>query len=127
MVAGGRPSLRGQEAAGGPFPWKSAGTALLGVLPHLAMSLAVFRSVFAATMAFLGFGAIGLILWFGGREVIEGRLTLPMISGFVIYGVTIAANLGGLAGFYTSLRESLGSIRRVFELIEQARAAFWRS
>ncbi|MCC7208129.1 MAG: ATP-binding cassette domain-containing protein, partial [Anaerolineae bacterium] len=83
-----------------------------------AMGLATFRSLFAAAMAFLGFGAIGLILWFGGREVLEGRLTLPMISGFLIYGFTIAANLGGLASFYTSLREALGSIRRVFELLD---------
>lgn len=73
-----------------------------------SMRLAIFRSLFAAAMAFLGFGSIGAILWFGGREVLEGRLTLPMISGFLIYGFTIAANLGGLAGFYTSLREALG-------------------
>jgi subfamily B ATP-binding cassette protein MsbA len=83
-----------------------------------SMRLALFRSLFAAAMAFLGFGSIGAILWFGGREVLEGRLTLPMISGFLIYGFTIAANLGGLAGFYTSLREALGSIRRVFELLD---------
>lgn len=83
-----------------------------------SMRLAIFRSLFAAAMAFLGFGSIGAILWFGGREVLEGRLTLPMISGFLIYGFTIAANLGGLAGFYTSLREALGSIRRVFELLD---------
>jgi subfamily B ATP-binding cassette protein MsbA len=83
-----------------------------------AMRVTIYRSVFLAVMAFLGFSALGAILWFGGREVIEGRLSLPMISGFLIYGVTIAANLGGLTGFYTQLRETLGGIRRVFEILD---------
>ena len=83
-----------------------------------SMRLAIFRGMFAATMAFLGFGAIAAILWFGGREVLAGRLTLPMISGFLIYGFSIAANLGGLAGFYTQLREAMGAIRRVFEIMD---------
>jgi subfamily B ATP-binding cassette protein MsbA len=57
------------------------------------------------------------ILYVGGREVIAGNLTLPTISGFLIYGVTIAANLGSLAGLYSELRGALGAIRRVFEIL----------
>src|SRR5262249_20846919 len=55
----------------------------------VSMRLAVTRSAFGALMAFLGFSAIAAILWFGGREVIAGRLTLPLISVFLIYGITI--------------------------------------
>jgi len=84
----------------------------------VSMRLAVLRSLFGATMAFLGFSAIAAILWFGGREVIEGRLELAMISGFLIYGITIAANLGGLAGLYGQFREALGAVRRVFEILD---------
>jgi subfamily B ATP-binding cassette protein MsbA len=83
-----------------------------------SMRLVLLRSAFGALMAFLGFSTIAAILWFGGREVLEGRLTLPMISGFLIYGVSIAANLGGLAGFYAQFREALGAIRRVFEILD---------
>ncbi len=83
-----------------------------------SLQVALFRSGFGAVMAFLGFGTLAAILWFSGREVIEGRLTLPQISGFLIYGVTIAASLGGLAGFYASMRESMGGIRRVFEILD---------
>jgi subfamily B ATP-binding cassette protein MsbA len=83
-----------------------------------SLRLAIFRAAFGAVMAFLGFGSLGAILWFGGREVIEGRLTLSMIAGFLIYGVSIAASLGSLAGFYASVRETLGGIRRVFEILE---------
>lgn len=84
----------------------------------LSMRLAILRSAFGSLMAFLGFGAIAAVLWFGGREVIEGRLSLPLISGFLIYGITIAANLGGLAGLYGQVREALGAVRRVFEILD---------
>ncbi len=85
---------------------------------RLTLRLTVFRALFGSTMAFLGFGAIAAVLWFGGREVIEGRLSLPLLSGFLIYGMTIAANIGGLAGLYGQFREALGAVRRVFEILD---------
>ncbi len=83
-----------------------------------AMRLVVFRSAFGSLMAFLGFGAIAAILWFGGREVVEGRLDPAQITVFLIYGITIAANLGGLASLYGQFREALGAVRRFFEILD---------
>ncbi len=83
-----------------------------------AMRLAVYRSGFGSLMSFLGFAAIAAILWFGGREVIAGRLSLATISTMLIYGITVAANLGGLAGLYGQTREALGAVRRVFEILD---------
>lgn len=85
---------------------------------HASLKLALLNALFLAVMAFLGFSAIAAILWYGGREVIAGNLSLAMISGFLIYGVTIAANLGGLAGLYTQLRAALGGVQRVFEILD---------
>ena len=82
------------------------------------MRLALFRGAFGSLMAFLGFSAIAGVLWFGGREVINGRLTLALLSGFLIYGITIAANIGGLANLYSQFQEALGAIRRVFEILD---------
>ena len=84
----------------------------------VTMRLAVFRSAFGALMAFLGFGAIAAVLWFGGREVLAGRLSLPLLTGFLIYGLTIAANVGGLASLYGQFQEALGAVRRVFEILD---------
>lgn len=83
-----------------------------------ALRLAVFRSAFGALMAFLGFGAVAAILWFSGREVLAGRLEFSTISGFLIYAITIAANLASLSSLYGQFREALGSIRRVFEILD---------
>lgn len=83
-----------------------------------ALRLAIYHSLFASLMLFLGFGSVAAIIWYGGREVIAGRLTLGMITGFLIYGITIAASLGGLGGLYGQLNAALGGIQRVFELLD---------
>ncbi len=69
-------------------------------------------------MLFLGFGSIAALIWYGGREVIAGRLTLALISGFLIYGIAIAASLGGLGSLYAQLRGAIGGVQRVFELLD---------
>lgn len=83
-----------------------------------SLRLAIFRSGFGALMSFLGFSAIAAILWFSGREVLAGRLEFSTISGFLIYAVTIAANIGMLAGLYGQFREAMGAIQRVFEILD---------
>lgn len=83
-----------------------------------ALKMSVINSGFAAVMMFLGFSAIAAILWYGGRQVIDGTLTLAMISGFLIYGISIAASLGGLGGLYAQFRAALGGVQRVFEILD---------
>jgi subfamily B ATP-binding cassette protein MsbA len=80
--------------------------------------MAVYNSGFMSLMMFLGFGSIAAVMWYGGREVIAGRLTLALITGFLMYFITIAASLGGLAGLYGQLRAAIGGVRRVFEIID---------
>jgi subfamily B ATP-binding cassette protein MsbA len=83
-----------------------------------AVRLLRIRSLFGPLVAFLGFGALSLILWFGGREVIDGRLTGGQLIGFLIYGLTVAGALGSLVNLYTSVQEALGATKRVFQLLD---------
>ena len=83
-----------------------------------SLQMAVYNSAFGSVMMFLGFGSIAAVMWYGGREVIAGRLTLAMITGFLMYFITIAASLGGLAGLYGQLRAAMGGVQRVFEIID---------
>ncbi|MGB1286900.1 MAG: ABC transporter transmembrane domain-containing protein, partial [Aggregatilineales bacterium] len=57
-----------------------------------ALKLLRVRVVFGPTIAFMGFGGLALILWFGGREVIDGRLTGGELIAFLIYGLTVAGS-----------------------------------
>src|ERR1017187_3441224 len=83
-----------------------------------SIRMAISHSLFASVMMFLGFGSIAAIMWYGGREVIAGRLTLAMINGFLMYGIMIAGTMAGLAGLYGQFRAAIGGVQRVFELLD---------
>jgi ATP-binding cassette, subfamily B, bacterial MsbA len=76
------------------------------------------RSVFGPTIAFMGFGGLSAILWFGGREVLEGRLTGGELVAFLVYGLTVAGNFASLVGMYAQFQEAIGATRRVFQLMD---------
>lgn len=92
----------------------------LGSTFALTLRLAAFSASFTSGMVFIGFSTIAAILWFGGREVIAGRLSLPMLSGFLVYGLTIAGGIGSLANVYGQVRGAMGAVRRVFEILDTA-------
>ncbi|HEX2619655.1 MAG TPA: ABC transporter ATP-binding protein, partial [Phototrophicaceae bacterium] len=83
-----------------------------------SMQMAVYNSLFGSIMMFLGFGSIVAIVWYGGNEVLAGRLTVSMITGFLIYAISIAASLGGLGALYGQFTAAMGGVRRVFELLD---------
>jgi ATP-binding cassette, subfamily B, bacterial MsbA len=45
-------------------------------------------------------------------------MTLAMITGFLMYGISIAASLGGMAGMYGQFRAAIGGVQRVFEILD---------
>ena len=64
-------------------------------------------------MGFLGYGAIAVLLWFTGHQVIDGTLGIGTLTGFLLYGVTIGASLATIASLYGQLREGTGAVARV--------------
>jgi len=91
----------------------------LGLTFENVMRQNVLRSLVAPLMSFLGFSALAAVLWFGGREVLEGRLTGGALIAFLVYGINIAGALGTFTGLWTQLQEALGASRRIFELLDE--------
>jgi len=83
-----------------------------------SIRLALLRSLFGATVAFLGLASLAAILWFGGREVLDGRLSGGELIQFLFYGVTIAAAFAALVSLYTQFAEAVGATKRVFEILD---------
>jgi subfamily B ATP-binding cassette protein MsbA len=83
-----------------------------------SLRMAVTSSLFGSVMMFLGFASIAAIVRYGGAEVIAGRLTLAMISGFLMYGIAVAGGLAGLAGVYGQFRGAIGGVQRIFEILD---------
>ena len=84
-----------------------------------ATRLVTARALFGAMMTLLGFGALIIILWFTGQQVIDGTLTLGSLTSFLLYGVTIGSSLSSIAGIYGQFQEGAGAVARVFEIIDE--------
>lgn len=83
-----------------------------------AVQLLILRSVFGPIVGFCAFGALALVLWFGGREVLDGRLSAGELIAFLIYGLTVAGSFAGLVSLYSQFQEALGATKRVFEILD---------
>lgn len=83
-----------------------------------ALRLLRVRAVFGPMVAFLVFGGLTLILWFGGREVLAGRLTGGELVAFLVYGLTVAQSFAALVSLYTQFQSALGATKRVFQLLD---------
>jgi subfamily B ATP-binding cassette protein MsbA len=83
-----------------------------------ALVRAEVRGVFFGVLTFTTFGGIVFVLWQGGLLVLDGKLSPGALVSFLLYTVTIAAAIGGLASFFSSYQEAVGAAQRVFELLE---------
>jgi len=62
----------------------------------------------------------GLILYFGARHVLEGRLTVGSLLVFVAYLAALQAQLKTFTGLYSALLAQSASVDRVLEVIDAA-------
>ncbi len=92
--------------------------AAIGRAFRAAIGVLRIRSILGPITAFLGFGSIAALLWFGGREVLEGRLTGGELVAFLIYGGTVAASAASLIGLYTEVQAALGASKRIFQILD---------
>ncbi|XXY51627.1 ABC transporter transmembrane domain-containing protein [Sorangium sp. So ce269] len=77
---------------------------------------------FSGVVTFAGYAATGLVLWYGGRLVVAGRLTIGELTAFLVYTLLVAFSLAGLSDLWAELMRALGAAERVFELLDRAPA-----
>ena len=75
-------------------------------------------ALFSATVGLLFFGALVAIFWYGGIEVLAGRLTTGDLVAFVFYAFNIARSVGGLSRLYSTFNSAAGATERLFELLQ---------
>ncbi len=91
---------------------------MIGKVVEAALVRAQVRGVFFGAITFTMFSCIVIVLWQGGRLVLDGSLTAGTLVSFLLYTVTIAAAVGTLASFFSNYQESVGAAERVFQLLE---------
>jgi len=65
----------------------------------------------------LAFGAVGVILWIGGHDVLAGRISAGELSAFVFYAVLVAGAFGAVSEVIGDLQRAAGATERLMELL----------
>ena len=83
-----------------------------------AMGRSLASALLSGVVTLLTFGAIGVVLWFGGREVLAGNLSGGELTAFLFYAILVAGNIGGLSDVAGQLLRGAGAAERLMELLE---------
>mmetsp|Transcript_16981 Transcript_16981/g.28078 ORF Transcript_16981/g.28078 Transcript_16981/m.28078 type:complete len:479 (+) Transcript_16981:92-1528(+) len=75
--------------------------------------------IFSSGVGMVAFLAITMVLWYGGRLVIQGHMQAGGLLSFLLYTIFIAFALGGLASLYGTLMSAIGASERMFRLLDR--------
>ena len=62
-------------------------------------------------------GAISVVLWVGGHDVLAGHITGGQLSAFVFYALLVAGSVGALSEVAGDLLRAAGATERLLELL----------
>jgi subfamily B ATP-binding cassette protein MsbA len=85
---------------------------------QLALRRAVVLAVFVPTITLLTFAAAGAVLWYGGRQVIEGAISPGDLFAFVLFAGILIGPFGSAARVFAQIKEAQGAMQRVFEILD---------
>ncbi len=74
---------------------------------------------FVPLVEILSSGAVGLLLWYGGGEVIQGMITLGVLVAFLSYIRMFFQPIRDLSEKYNVLQSAMASLERIFSLLDQ--------
>ncbi|MHB8879718.1 MAG: ABC transporter ATP-binding protein [Myxococcaceae bacterium] len=86
---------------------------------ELGRSRAITAGTFMGAASFAAFMAAAVVLWYGGRLVISGGLSVGGLTSFLIYTLVVAFSLGALSDLWADLMKASGAAERVFELLDR--------
>ena len=86
---------------------------------RLAAKRALAIGGFRGLISFVGYGAVALMVWYGGRQVMSGDLTLGELTAFLLYTGIVAVSIGALTSLYAEFMRAAGASQRIFELLDQ--------
>ena len=75
------------------------------------------RGLLTAFVIVTVFSAVGVILWIGGHDVMDGRISPGELSAFVFYAVVVAGSVGAVSEVIGDLQRAAGATERLLELM----------
>ena len=78
----------------------------------------VQRAWLITLVILLVLGAVGVMLWVGGMDVIAGRITGGELAAFVFYSLIVGSAFGTLSEVIGELQRAAGAAERIAELLQ---------
>ncbi|WP_447969461.1 ABC transporter ATP-binding protein [Nitrospira sp. M1] len=75
-------------------------------------------SVFIPVITLLTLATAVAVLWYGGKQVIEGAMSPGDLFAFVLFAGILIGPFGSVARVFAQLKESQGAMARVFEILD---------
>jgi ATP-binding cassette subfamily B protein len=76
-------------------------------------------SIFVGVMTMAAFGSVAAVLWFGGRMVMTGEISVGELTSFILYTLIVAMALSALADLWSDFARARGASERIFELLDR--------
>ena len=86
---------------------------------HAALKRVTLRGLMSGVVIFLVFTAISFILWVGGKDLLDGRMSAGDLSAFVFYSALVASSVGALSDVSGELQRAAGAAERVASLLDE--------
>ena len=77
----------------------------------------VQRGLLITIVITLVLGAVGMMLWVGGLDVIAGRISAGELAAFVFYSVIVGTAVGSVSEVIGELQRAAGAAERILELL----------
>ena len=94
-------------------------SASIADLLRLSLRRARVQAFVGPIVGFIGFLAVIVVIWFGGREALAGRLSVGQLVAFVIYLVIMIVPLATLSGIFAQTQAALAAAARVFAVLDE--------
>ncbi|HUT17827.1 MAG TPA: ABC transporter ATP-binding protein [Anaerolineae bacterium] len=87
---------------------------------HFEANLQTARlsAIFFPSVDLLGTLAVGLVIWFGGTQVLKAELSAGTLVAFTLYINNFFMPIRDLAGRYNQLQSAMASGERIFDLLD---------
>ena len=75
------------------------------------------RAMLMGVVILLVMGAVGAMMWVGGHDVLEGRISGGELAAFVFYAVIVGMSVGAISEVIGDLQRAAGAAERILELL----------
>lgn len=84
---------------------------------NVAVRRIFLRAFLTALVILFVFGSIAFVLWIGGSDVVNGKMSAGQLSSFIFYSVLVASAFGAITEVFGDLQRASGAMERIKDIL----------